>query len=559
MLQPVAIRNLDARQIALRAGLLPALLGAALFARSEPAAAAVRPNVVVIQTDDQSVNTLRATFRGLDGRLRRAMPNTLDLIARRGAEFTRYYASHPVCAPSRASLLTGQYAHTSGLKRNSGPTGGWEGWQNLPILGRNMATDLQRSGYRTVHVGKFTNNYNVTAGRDVPGDLDEVETRVPPGWDRWITSSYGSQLYFYGYNLNLDGQAAGPFGDRGYDLVRREADPPACTAALLTRVLPSTECNYSSDVFTRHAVAEIEAAGDRPLYLQVDYHTPHGDFRSPAGPEPATRHYDSALKGRMPRTPNFNEADVRDKPAWLRAIAEPMKKGEVDRIQLRWNKEVEALRSVDEGVGAIVRTLRRTGKLKDTYILFLSDHGLFHGEHRLSSAKFLPYEAAARAPMMIRGPGIRAGTRSGEVVANIDLAPTILGLTGTRSSNRLDGRSLKPFWKRPARRTLRPLILESYVGPEDVEGEERNGAGTSVAAPPHNFKGIRVGDYKYIEYQSGDRELYDLKADPWELRNRLRNPRYRPVLRRLKTVLAARKDCQGASCRKVLSRLPAKR
>lgn len=543
-----------------------ALLCVVLFARLEAAAASSRPNIVVIQTDDQSVNTLRANFRGLDDRIRRVMPNTLGRIASQGTEFTRYYATHPVCAPSRASLITGQYAHTNGLRRNSGPRGGWDGWQSLPLFHRNMAVDLQRNGYRTVQIGKFTNNYQRAP--------EEVETTVPPGWDRWITSSYGGQLYFYGYSLNVDGAAVGPFGSRGYDVVGGDKDPLGCSAArLLVTELPAsaeTPCAYNSDVFSRNAVAEIEASGDRPFYIQVNYNTPHGDHRSPAGPEPATRHFDSAIKNRMPIMPGFNETDIRDKPRWLRAIAQPMKKGEIDRIHDRWNKELEALRSVDDGVGAIIKTLRRTGKLKNTYVIFVSDHGLFHGEHRLSSAKFLAYEAAARAPMLIRGPGIPKGRRSGEVVANIDLAPTILGLTGTRSSNALDGRSLRPFWKRPNRRTLRPLILESFLGPGDIEGEELPGpgeppvpgepeAGVSVAAPAMSFRGVRIGDYKYIEYQVGDRELYDLKADPWELSNRVRNPRYRRVVRRLATVLKNRKDCRGSACRKVLRRLPAKR
>ncbi len=537
--------------IARAALLLIALLPAALLLRLESAAAASRPNIVVIQTDDQSVNTLRAKFRGLDNRIYRTMPNTLDQIARQGTEFTRYYASHPVCSPSRASLLTGQYAHTSGLTKNSGPNGGWEGWKNLPLFHQNMAVDLNRNGYRTIHVGKFTNNYQ--------SGPDQVETTVPPGWDRWITTSYGGQLYYYGYSMNVDGTATGPFGSRGYDLFGGQTDPTGCTAALLVQTSPSASCAYNSDVYSRNAVAEIEASGDQPFYLQLDYNTPHGDHRSPAGPEPATRHYDTAFKNRMPEMKGFNEADMRDKPAWLRKIAKRMKQGEIDRIHYRWAKELEALRSVDDGVGAVISTLRRTGKLQNTYVIFISDHGFFHGEHRLSAAKFLPYEASARAPMMIRGPGIRKGGRSGEVVANIDLAPTILGLAGVRSSVPMDGRSLKPFWQRPNRRTMRPLVLESFIGPGDLTSEERPEPGTanaSIVAPAHNFTGLRVGDYKYIEYQSGDRELYDLTADPWELDNRVRSPRYRRVVRRLKATLKTRKNCQASACRKPIARLP---
>lgn len=527
-----------------------ASLLAILLARVENAVAGPRPNIVLIQTDDQSMNTLRATYRDSHNRLHRVMPNTLNLIARRGAEFTNFYASHPVCGPSRAALLTGQYAHRSGLKRNSGPNGGWEGWQNLPLFQHNLATDLQRNGYRTTHIGKFTNNYF----GDTP---DTIETTVPPGWDRWHTISYANQLLFYGYNLNLNGAATGPWGSSGYDLVRSGVDSTRCTAARLFSPVPGLDCNHLGDRYSRAAIEEIEASGNQPFYIQIDHNTPHGDSRPPVGPEPPTRHYDTAFKNRMPRMPGFNEADVRDKPGFIRK-APRMSRQEINQIDTRWRKELEALRGVDDGVRAIIKTLWRTGKLKNTYLIYTSDNGLFHGEHRLGSAKFLPHEPAARVPMLISGPGIRAGRRSREVVSNIDIVPTILGLTGSRSSTGVDGRNLRPFWQRPARRTRRPILLESYVGPEDMP-VRRSGsgrAGISIPAPPLNFFGLRVGNYKYIEYSGGERELYDLARDPHELHNRVRSPAYARLLRVLKRDLRRRRYCRGSGCRRVLPRLP---
>lgn len=531
--------------------LLLAFLPAVLFLRLE-AARAARPNVILIQTDDQSSSTLRAKYRGLDNRVRRAMPNTLDLIAARGTEFTRYYATQPVCGPSRAALLTGQYAHTSGLKRNSGRTGGWTGWQALPLYRQNLATRLQGAGYRTVHIGKFTNNYMVAEG--------QPETTVPPGWDSWHTMSYLMPPLYYGYYLNRNGTAAGPLGSPGYDLIRNGTDPVTCTRARLLDPASPQECMHATDVYTRTAVDEIRSAGDRPIYLQLDYNSPHGDGRAPAGPEPTTRNYDTAFGSRAPRTRNFNEADLRDKPRWLKRIGKRLGKGEIERIDNRWAKELESLRDVDDGVEAIVKTLRQTGKLRNTYLIFLSDNGLFHGEHRLSSAKFLPYEPAARVPMMIRGPGVPRG-RSGELAANVDIAPTVLDLAGIGGRARLDGRSLRPFWKNPKRRTRRPLFIESWIGnraDEDVRNADL-GARPSVAAPALNYRGIRVGRYKYVQYASGDTELYDLVADPHELNNRVRNRRYRPVLRRLKRTLRDRQDCRAAQCRRMVSPLPARK
>ncbi|OJU95972.1 MAG: hypothetical protein BGO23_10420 [Solirubrobacterales bacterium 67-14] len=509
-----------------------------------------RPNVVLIQTDDQSLMSLKATFRDYWDRQRRAMPNTLDLVGAKGIEFTNYYASDPLCSPSRAALLSGQYAHTSNMKRNSGPEGGWTGWQTQPILGENLAVALDRAGYRTAHVGKFTNGY---VG-ETPGS---VELAVPPGWDHWYVPSYGNRLYYYGTVLNVDGVESGPLGSEGYDIGGRETDPPECTAANLLDPAPGVVCNHSTDLFSRDAVAQIEQSGDQPFYLQVDYNTPHGDYRSPIGAQPLSRHYDSALKTVMKHPAGFNEADVSDKPSFVRQLPR-MSAGEIKQIGIRWQKDLESLRGVDDGVGAIVKALRRTGKLANTYIFFISDNGQFNGEHRMGSAKFLPYEPAAKVPLLVRGPGIRARTKSAELSANIDLAPTILSLTGASLPGGYDGRSLKPFWKNPKKRTRRPVVLEGFSGPNDVPQVPGSGDATaSSPAPPRNFSGLRAGRYKYVEYTSGDRELYDLRSDPAELHNRAADPAWRRIVRRMAAELAAREGCRGSACRAQTKPLPA--
>ncbi len=502
--------------------------------------------MVVIQTDDQDLSSLRATFRDPWNRVRRAMPNTLDLLAGKGIEFTSYYVSHPLCAPSRATLLSGQYGHTSDFLRNSGPEGGWEGWLNLPIMNENLAVALSRSGYRTAHVGKFTNNYHGAT-------METVDTTVPPGWDHWYVPAYGNLLYYYGTRLNVDGQAVGPLGTNGYDLTGRGTDPPECTAARLLDPLPGVTCDHSTDLFSRDAVEQILNAGNQPFYLQVDYNTPHGDHRSPIGPQPLARHYDSALKSEMPRPAGFNERNVTDKPTFIRDIP-PMTGTEVKSLNTRWQKEIEALRGVDDGVGAIVEALRRTGRLRNTYIFFLSDNGQFTGQHRLSSAKFLAYEPSSHVPLLVRGPGIRPRSVSSELVANVDIAPTVLALTGARLPRGYDGRSLKPFWKKPGKRTRRPIVFESFVGPDDAPPADAHG---SASAPARNYSGIRAGRYKYIEYTSGDRELYDLKSDPAELHNRVENPAWRKVTRRMEVALAARENCRGSACRRGTGKLPA--
>ncbi len=548
------MRNNLAQSMALL--LLFTLLSAASLGRASAAAEARqsgdpgRPNVIVIQTDDQDLSSLRATFRDPWDRTRRAMPKTLDLLGKKGIEFRSYYVSHPICSPSRAALLSGQYAHTSGFKRNSGPEGGWDGWKALPVMDENLAVALDRAGYRTAHIGKFTNNYL--------GEGGAVETTVPPGWDHWYVPAYGGTLFYYGTRLNVNGTVVGPLGTNGYDLWGVGTDPPECTAANLVDPVPGVACDHSTDLFSRNAVEQIEQSGDSPFYIQVDYNTPHGDHRSPIGPQPLSRHYDSALKAAVPRPSGFNERDVSDKPSFVRDIP-PIEGAEIKSIDTRWRKEVESLRGVDDGVGAMVEALRRTGKLANTFIFFTSDNGQFLGQHRLGSAKFLPYDPASRVPLLVRGPGIKPGSRSSELAANIDLAPTIISLTGAKLPRGFDGRSLKPFWKNPKKRTRRPILLESYIGPNDVPADATppDGAGASASAPPRNYFGLRAGRYKYVEYTNGERELYDMKADPAELHNRIASPAWRAVAARLSVELAARKTCRGATCRAVTARLPA--
>ena len=530
------------------AALFAAALGRASAASaprsgSDPA----RPNVVVIQTDDQSLMSLKSTFRDYWDHRRRTMPKTLDLIAAKGIEFTNYYASNPLCSPSRAALLSGQYAHTSHMKNNTGPEGGWSGWKNQPIYNENLAVALQRDGYRTAHVGKFTNNYFLG------DDPDAVDTTVPPGWDHWYVPAYSDMLYYYGHRINDDGVPEGPFGIKGYDMQGVGTDPPQCTAANLIDPVPGVVCNHSTDLFSRNAVETIEQSGAKPFYLQVDYNTPHGDYRSPNGAEPLSRHYDSALKTKMPRPAGFNEADVSDKPAFVQALPR-LTKGEQEQINIRWQKDLESLRGVDDGVGAIVEALRRTGKLSSTYIFFISDNGQFNGEHRMSSSKFLPYEPSAHLPLLVRGPGIKAGSKTGELAANVDLAPTILALTGARLPGGYDGRSLKPYWKNPKKRSSRAIVLEGYSGPSN---EPQVDATASATAPIKSFSGLRAGRYKYVEYTTGERELYDLKTDPAELTNRIDAPAWRRLATRLATELAARKSCRGAACRVGTGPLPA--
>src|SRR5262249_10845734 len=225
--------------------LLCALGGAAARGPASAEAARQRPSFVVIQTDDQTLDELYASFG--NPRLQ-AMPNTLRLIARRGMTFNRYYVSYPLSCPSRVTLLTGRYAHTTGVKGNIQPNGGYFGFSFRAAYKHNLAVWLQEAGYRTIHVGKFLNGYGeepYSSGKE-----------VPPGWSAWHSVlKSDSTHYYYGYELNDNGQIDGPFGDSGSWDTREYGvkDDIGCPFAPANG-LP---CYYETDTLTRIAAEEL--------------------------------------------------------------------------------------------------------------------------------------------------------------------------------------------------------------------------------------------------------------------------------------------------------------
>ncbi|MEX0620782.1 MAG: sulfatase-like hydrolase/transferase [Solirubrobacterales bacterium] len=524
----------------------PVLVGVALSAAPGFAQAA-RPNFVIIQTDDQNARTAKATLRKYLGGRALVMPNTVREIFRGGTEFSDYYVTTPTCAPSRASLLTGQYPQNSGLTENFGSGGGWSGWRNLPANQSNLPVALQEAGYRTSHFGKFINGYWQV-------DENRVETTVPPGWDNWFTTSYVSQALHYGYQVNDNGVARGGYGNPMYN-ANLGTDPERCSVETLLRQGNANGCRYQADVITRAAVREIRRNSGESLYLQIDYEGPHGDGRPPVGPQPATRHVGSTAWTPVARPPNFNESDMSDKSSVIQNSA-PERMG---FIRFQWLKYyylryLASLRAIDDGVGAIIETLRQTGKLENTYIFFLSDNGVFLGEHRFDHGKFLPYDGASQVAMAVRGPGVPGGGRSGELVANIDIAPTLLQLAGTSADWPVDGRTLIPFWRDPSRETRRPVGSTFARLQAELEPDE---ASLSAASPVLDYRGFRVGPYKYFRFnESGEEELYDMSRDPWELRNRINSPAYIQVKQYMRTHLPVVDGCVGAGCQAPLPQWP---
>ena len=362
--------------------LLLALCLLALVAVPAAHAQDTRPNVVVVMTDDQTVRDLRS------------MTQTRRVIARRGVTFRRSYVSYPVCCPSRATFLTGQYAHNHRVLGNYLPSGGYQRFDKL----ENLPVWLRRAGYHTVHVGRYLNGY----GTDTPAD-------VPPGWNEWYASIGTSAYRMWGFAMNENGR-------------RRTYGNPFAED-------PST---YQTDVLRDRALDAIRrrAGSGQPFFLSVAFLAPHMENTTIAdetgiGVRSAPRHRGGFAAARFPRPRGFNERDVSDKPPLIRRRLRLDSLDFAD-IRDRWRWRQESLLAVDDAVQAITAELEATGAAENTYVIFTSDNGFMQGEHRVGSGKVLPYDPSTRVPLLIRGPGVPEDEVSGELVGNIDLTPTIL-------------------------------------------------------------------------------------------------------------------------------------
>jgi len=546
------------RALALALALL-SMLTLALTGGQPSASAAPKPppSFVVIQTDDQTLDQLYASFTPFGGAPIYAMPNTLNLIANRGISLNRYYVSYPLCCPSRVSLLTGRYAHNHNVRGNVPPNAGYTGFSFRGAMTHNLAVWLQGAGYRTIHIGKFLNGYG-----DEPYDNGET---VPPGWSAWHSVvKADTNHYFYGYTLNNNGSLDGPYGDSGSWDTREYGvrDDFGCPFAP-TNGLP---CFYETDTLTNIASAELQGTPpDKPFYLQLDYTAPHGDFRRPAGPEPAPRHYDSFLGAPLPhdRSQGFDEGNVRDKPRFIRS-APHLSLTDAHTYRVYYQKALDSLRAIDDGVKQVIDTLGGLGRLRNTYVIFTSDNGFFFGEHRLVGGKFLAYEPSTHLPFLIRGPGIKPGASTGELASNVDIAPTILQLAGATADKSIDGRSLVPYLLDPSLRTRRPILFESFVETSDVQANSTGRAGrtrdntasASILTPPKDYEGIRLGPFKYIAWPSGEKELYDINKDPDELHNLVRDHNFFPIRNFLHNQLLQLEDCVGKRCQRATPPIP---
>ncbi len=447
----------------------------------DSAAAAGRPNVIVIETDDQTLESMKV------------MQNVNSLIGDQGATFDNSLLNFSLCCPSRATFLTGQYAHNHGVWSNQAPNGGFQRFESLHGT-NNLAVWLHRAGYFTAMIGKYLNQY-------------KNQPAIPAGWSEWhATAPYDQRVYNYPINNNGT-------------LTQFGQDPD----------------DFKDDVLTRKAVEFVNrrATQPAPFFLWLTYTAPH--VGGPPNPNPPQDCKDAAKSAprdanafddaKLPKPPNFNEADVSDKPQTIRKLPR-LTNQQVGNIQRKYRCELESLLAVDVGVRKVVNALKAKGALGNTLLVYTSDNGFFHGEHRIPGDKQRPYEESIRVPLEMRGPGIPQGVTISPLVVNADLAPTIVDAANATPSLTMDGLSLLPVVRHPAMDRNRELLVEEPT-----------------------YKAIRTPRYMYVEYNTGERELYDLQNDPYELQSLHNSPAYASVRQTLKTRLHNLENCAGASCR----------
>ena len=309
---------------------------------------------------------------------------------------------------------------------------------------------------------------------------------------------------------------------------------------------------------------ERSAKEGKPFFIYLAPYAPHAPYTS------APRHANLFADLKAPRTPNYNEADVSDKPAYISDLS-LLTQEQQNTIDKNYRKRLQSLQAVDEGIEAIVNTLKASGQLDNTYIFFTSDNGFHLGNHRQLVGKVSPYEEEMRVTMIVRGPGVPAGVTLDHLTGNVDLAPTWADLAGAQAANFCDGRSLVPLIRPnpPALNRWRQAFSFEYgvdqvdkasdsgtsdtdIGLLEPQDQDEKDAATSpekqkkLAVPP--FRGIRLQTLSYIEYKTGEIELYDLNTDPYQLQN-LASTADPQLLAQLSTRLKALATCKADSCR----------
>lgn len=425
------------------------------------------PNIVYVFTDDQDAASLEH------------MPNVQALLKAQGTSYPNFTYSLPWCCPSRATMLTGRYAHNTGIYTNHGPDGGYPGFKANGNQTQTVARWLDSAGYKTALFGKYLNDYD--------------SLQVPGGWDRWFAGT-GRDVWPNCYSSD------------GYEKCY-QGHPDAVVAekaeAYLKNNLPGG-----------------------PLFAWVSFSAPHSPSRYPE--------QDAGLfaDATVPRTPAFGVYPFGSPAFWAGAAPLPGQSPPAVPDDDAYRERLRSLQTVDRSVGRMVEALASSGELDNTYFVFGTDNG-WHpgGYHGLPEGKETPFVEDLTFPLIVRGPGVPTGIDR-SLVMNTDLAPTFAAMAGA-SAPTTDGRPMLPLWQIGA-----PWRQYGYI--------------EALASPRMGnpaYEGVRTEDRLYVEYETGERELYDLEADPYQLQNIAGSEAGPDEEAALAARLDALRDCAGESCR----------
>ena len=435
------------------------------------------PNIVMVLVDDMRWDELRAAGHPF------IETPSMDRLAREGARFVNAFATTPLCSPSRASFLTGQYPHTHGIIDNTARPS-----HDLPVF----PLELQRGGYVTAFFGKWH-----------MGNDDSPR----PGFNHWVAMP--GQGEAIDPSLNVDGERVRAKG-------------------------------YVTDLLTDYAERFIERTSDRPFLVYLAHKAIHPNVvqqddgsLAPVGGQPggfvaAERHRGRYLGRTMPRRASAFKPPL-DKPALLRQIDQlPPLGRETATTDEEIRGRIEMLLGVDDSLGRILSLLERKGVLDDTVVVLTSDHGYFYGEHGLNEERRLAYEEAIRIPLLVRYPRVvPANSTPDRMALSIDLAPTFLELAGLQPGAAIQGRSLVPVLRNEAAEWRSSFLIEYFT--DTVFPRIRN----------MGYVAVRTSRHKYIRYRELQQmdELYDLERDPYEESNTIDRADARPALDEMRAAL----------------------
>lgn len=452
---------------------------------STPGGTVEQPNIVVLVLDDA------------DRRLLLTAPHINSIVGDRGADFPWFYATQSQCCPARASLWTGEYVHNHGIRANTAKRGGGYAGFRESHEDRSIVRVMKEQGYQTGYFGKYFNRY---------GPTTDTELHVPPHWDRWtglFVTDEGEVFPRYDYRFNMDGQ------------IESRGNHPA---VYVDRVVGSHARRWLGHVLTR----------PDPVFAVVSPLGVHGHLRDDTDP-PA---YANAFGGAAPpalQHESFDEADVSDKPAYIRSLPR-IGSGKRAAIIDRYRHRLRQLHEIDDLLERLRTTIRNRGELGNTYLIVTSDNGWMQGQHRLPLAKLVPYDESVRMPLLVRGPGVVPRKVPG-VATFADLYATLGDIAGVADPDLRDGRSLLPAL-RGGEIERDAVLIENLMD-------------NSVQAP--NFAALVTRRWKFVDYDTGEQELYALQKDPREVDNRAdRRP---DKVEELSSWLEELRTCEGDTCR----------